>query len=44
MCELSERSSRKRFRGGGTAWEYFEFFNPFLLITVNNYSDFIVTL
>ena len=29
MCEMSERSSRKRFRGGGTAWKYFEFFQPF---------------
>ena len=27
MCELSEE--RKRFRGGGTLWEYFEFFQPF---------------
>ena len=27
MCELSEE--RKRIRGGGTLWEYFEFFQPF---------------
>ena len=30
MCELSEE--RKRFRGGGTLWEYFEFFQPFFMM------------